>query len=128
MAKGVDVAVIKTRDLVHLWGEEIVVRKSAREGARFPLYLAPCGAPVPMNFYAGQDFILNFGTFKGAANDPGNSPKSPEPDLPEPEPVNPSPTPEPEPEVKPEIPEPEIPENPKPKQSPLGRLLNAQVL
>lgn len=110
MAKGQDVAVIKTADLVALWGDEVVIRKSAREGARFPLYLSTIHGPVPVNSYAGQDALLEHGKFKGA--------ETPEPEKPEP--VNPE---------KPEPPAPEKPEpNPEPKQSAFSKLLNTKVL
>lgn len=92
MAQGNTVAVIDTAKLAELLGSQVEIRKSAREGAKYPLYLSTCCGPLHLNTRAGQDFLLENGKFKGAGD-------------PEPAPENPEPAPEPRPEPSPGNPE-----------------------
>ncbi len=75
------VATIKTADLVKIWGETITIKRSQRDNAKFPLYMAPSTGPVHLNTAKGQDGLLEFGIFKGAESveeKPEPSPALPE--------------------------------------------------
>lgn len=107
-----NVAVIKTADLAALWGDEIVIKKSTKEGKRYPLYLSLPTGPVFLNTAKGQDFLLEHGVF--------SSPASPAP-APE---DSPSESPVPVSEPAPAIPQ----QSPVKKPGTLAALLNAEIL
>lgn len=76
--------------------EEIDIRKSGREGCKFPLYLSTPWGPWHMNTKAAQDLLLEHGQIHGA---PPAAVSEDEPDKGEPEPVT-----APAPAAKPEKP------------------------
>ncbi len=84
---GGQVASIKVSKLVALWGDDVAVKRSKREGAKYPLYLSTSTGPVHLNTVNGQDFLLEYGVFHGA-NDP--APET----IPAPIPETVAPTPE----------------------------------
>lgn len=89
--------------------DRIEIRKSSRDGARYPLYLSGPFGPWHMNTRPAQEVLLCSGVIHGANGCPDPEPErvKPEPEAvpvpvpePEPEPVNPEPEavkPEPEP-------------------------------
>lgn len=87
MAKGQTVGMLPTSALVQVLGENLEIRKSGRDGAKFPLYLSCKIGPIPINTRDGQDILLELGSFKGApGSDPEPAPeKTPEPSEPVPE-------------------------------------------
>ena len=66
MANKNRVAVLKTASLTELLGEELLVMKSGREGARYPLYISSKIGPIHLNTAAAQNFVLENGVFDGA--------------------------------------------------------------
>lgn len=86
---GKRVAVLSAALLPQIFGESLEVRKSQREGARYPLYLSTKVGPVHLNTPTGQDFLLENAVFDG--------PNGPEP-IPAPIPEKPEQIPAPAPE------------------------------
>ena len=64
------VAILKTCDLMALWGDEVLIKRSSRDGCKYPLYLSTRTGPVHINTRAGQDVLLESGQFYGAAGPP----------------------------------------------------------
>ena len=72
---GKRVAALEAALLPLLIGEVIEVRRSVREGAKYPLYLSTKVGPLHLNTRAGQDFLLEHARFDGP-NGPEESPNN----------------------------------------------------
>ncbi len=83
MAAGEQVARLPTAALVAALGEFVEIRKSQKDGKKYPLYMVTPWGPWPINTANGQNFLLENGLFNGAQSTP-----APEP-LPEPAPEPP---------------------------------------
>lgn len=81
MAAGNKVAELPASALVQVLGPTLEVRRSGKDGKKYPLYLVTPWGPWPINTAAGQDFLLENANFSGA-----ETPASPE-QIPEPAPV-----------------------------------------
>ena len=92
---GKKVALLSRDELIKVLPEWIEVRKSARDNARYPLYLSAQFGPWHLNTPAGQELLLESAVFDGAP-----VVTIPEPD-PEPAPELPGQNPEPDPPLKP---------------------------
>ena len=99
------VGTVKTADLEKIWGPEITIKRSHRDGKRYPLYLAPNTGAIFLNSQRGQDGLLDHGHFYGAEGPPVA-------------PVG---------EPKQLIPEGDIPNREKPQKSALSRLLDIEI-
>ena len=77
-----DIGFISKQDFMRLLPDRVPVRKSAKEGAKFPLYChAPLLGPVSINTRGGQEIILENAQLFSPDN-PGLEPeKIPEPEL-----------------------------------------------
>lgn len=98
MARGRRVGAIAAIDLAGLLGSDVEIRRSEREGAKYPLYLSTCIGPLHMNTKKAQDYLLEKATMDGP-NGPEN-PK-PVPVVEESKPPIEEPAPEPEDEESP---------------------------
>lgn len=74
---GKRVAALEAALLPLLIGDIIEVRRSVREGAKYPLYLSTKVGPLHLNTRAGQDFLLEHARFDGP-NGPEESPAIPD--------------------------------------------------
>lgn len=84
---------IKTAHLAEFLGPELTVKRSGRDGAKYPLYLSTCLGPVHLNTRAAQDLALEHGEFFANAEARAAANAEPEP-VPA---VAPAPVPKPEP-------------------------------
>jgi len=91
-----DIGFITKENFIKLLPDHVPVRKSAKPGARFPIYChCPKLGPVPVNTRVGQSLILENAVMYGPG---GPEVKTVEPVQPvvEPEPVRVAPVEEPE--------------------------------
>lgn len=110
MAKGRRVGAIAAIDLAGLLGSDVEIRRSEREGAKYPLYLSTCIGPLHMNTKKAQDYLLENATMDGP-----NGPENPKPVRQvevDPKPVRLEVVEESKSPIEKPVPEPEPPENP----------------
>lgn len=66
MANNQQVATLSCKKFMEFLGPDLVVMRSERDGAKYPLYLSTRMGPVHLNTPRAQDFVLENGLFKGA--------------------------------------------------------------
>ena len=73
---------LAVENLPVILGKTVQIKKSQRENAKYPLYISTPIGPLHFNTRAGQDFLLDYGSFNGAPEPDAPAAPEPEPDAP----------------------------------------------